>query len=128
MPTRYLYHGSGAFDILDILLYGLQIGEGRNGVSLTTSRSRARWWAGLKGREVHLLRLSAPPDALLTPEDASPADPRFDFTYAHDISPALLQIYADGHWESLFERFGFLLSEEEAEAWQERWSGVVPTL
>jgi hypothetical protein len=127
MPTHYLYHGSAAFDILDILMYGLQSGEGRHGVSFTTSPARARWWASLKGREVHLLRLIAPSPDQLIPEDAFPADPSKDFTYAADISPVRLQIYADGHWESLFDQFSVALSEEEIEAWQEKWSPT-PTI
>jgi hypothetical protein len=123
VAKRYLYHGSAAPDILDVLLDGLQAREDRAGISLTTSRARARWWASLKGREVYLLRLIAPGPATLIPEDAYPAEPEFDFTYtAGTISPILLQVYADGHWTSLLDRFGEALSEDELADWQERWS------
>jgi hypothetical protein len=129
MPQRYLYHGSGASDILDVLLNGLQAREDRDGISLTTSRSRARWWGSLKDREVHLLRLKAPDQSLLIPETATPADPLFDFTYVGGtISPVQLDIYADGRWASLFDRFSEALSEDELANWQERWSPSSPML
>ena len=117
--STYLYHGCAAPDILDVLLFGLQPGAARRGVSLTTSRSRARWWAGLKGREVHLLRLPTP--SPLHPEDAFPADPQFDFTYPSSISPTLLQIYASGSWVSLLDCFGEALSDDELADWHGRW-------
>ena len=125
MSERYLYHGSGAPDILDILIRGLEPGDGRRGVSLATSVARARWWGSLKGGDVHILRLLAPPDSLLDPEDAFPADPRTDFTYLDGtISPTRLQIQADGRWQGLLDRFGFLLSEEELDSWNEHWAPV----
>ena len=122
MPADYLYHGCAAADILDVLADGLIVGEGRSGVSLTTTAARARWWGRLKGRTVHVLRISPPP-ADLTPEDAWPADPALDFNSPTSIPPTSIQVY-DSHgrrWESLFEHYSEALSDDELAAWQARW-------
>lgn len=117
---KYVYHGTTA-DPLDILLHGIEAREDRDGVSVSTSPDRARWWAGLKRGDVYLLRIPTESLSVFIPETARPADPRYDFTTDRIISPAVLEVRQSGRWMPMAEAYSEVLLDEELEEWKRKW-------
>lgn len=117
---KYLYHGTTA-DILDIFIHGLLAREDREGISVTTKPERAEFWGGLKRGPVEILRI--PSDAVTTmiPENAFPADPRYDFTVDTLISPAFIEVKIGKAWLPMIQAYGHLLEDEELAEWKEKW-------
>jgi hypothetical protein len=117
---KHVYHGTTA-DPLDILLHGLEARDDRDGISVSTSRDRARWWAGLKRGDVYLLRIPTGVLSTVIPETARPADPRYDFTVDKLISPVHLEVQDGRKWIPMAEAYSEVLLDEELEEWKRKW-------
>src|SRR5262245_38857060 len=117
---EYVYHGTTG-DPLEILIYGLEAREDRDGVSVSTKPERAKWWAGLKRGDVLLLRI--PTNALtgFIPETARPADPRYDFTVDRLINPAYIDVLVGRKWKPMIDVYSEALMDDELEEWKAKW-------
>jgi|ERR1035437_5125898 hypothetical protein len=120
----YVYHGTAPDDILNILLFGLECREDRDGISVTLESKRAKRWAGLKtGSNQFLLRIPSSELTQCVADNLTPADPELDFIVQKQISPVVIEIKDGRKWISLFELYGYMFSEEERSDWNNRWMG-----
>ena len=119
---QYVYHGSAPDDILDILMHGLLTRNDRDGISVSTKYERAKDWAGLKRyNEVIVFRIPSKNLKRFEPENAYPADPKYDFTTDKAISPNLLEVKEGSKWLRLIDKYSELLSDDEYKEWISRY-------
>jgi hypothetical protein len=133
VKKQWLYHGSRAEYLEDLLMEGLCKREDRSGISLTTTAKKARFWGNLAtgGKDkIWLLRVPRPDDKMLQSEDDAGmlfelARPHEDFTYLADtLSPKGMQVYENGHWMDLLDYCAQVIIDEHYQAlWHERWDG-----
>jgi hypothetical protein len=123
--TKYVYHGSGVDDPLDILVNGLIARNDREGISVTTDPKRAKFWGNLKSHSAYIFQIPTNKLKTFIPENAAPADPKFDFTTDKMIPPTLLKVKEGGKWVPIIDVWGDQLSEEELDAWKEDWNSDV---